>query len=168
MKQAEWNNITWGSSSRQMVHIKSLKLSQSIKLEEKESNDGAKKTIVKSLEPQALTITYKAGFAVGLDPRLELDIFKKCAGMQDNFLLGGKKLSNNPFELEQVQLSNTVLDNNGRILAGDMTLNFTTDSNASSKGGKGNKKGSGTKAKKSGSLTLTPADYERARQLAKK
>ena len=89
MRQAEWNNITWGTTGRQMVHLKSFKLSQKLKTEEKENENGGNKTVVKSLEPEQLTVSYSAGFAVGIDPRGEFEMLKKCAGMQDIFILGG-------------------------------------------------------------------------------
>lgn len=166
MKQAEWNDITFGYQNRQMAHIKSLKLSQKLKTEEKESEKGGNKIVVRSLEPETLTVTYSAGFAVGLDPRGEFEMLKKCAGMQDKFVLGGQQISKTNFSLDEIELSNTVLDNQGRILNGDLTLNFNTDTSASSKGGKGNK-ATGTKAKKKSSLSLTPEDYARARELSK-
>ena len=167
MKQAEWNDISWGSMNRQFACLKSLKLSQKIKTEEKENEKGANKTVILGLEPENLSISYSAGFAIGLDPRGEFEMLKKCAGMQDNFLLGGVQLSKNNLSLDEIQLSNTILDNNGRMLSGDLTLNFSTDSNLSSKGGKA-KKGKSSKKAKSGSLTLTPEDYARARALTKK
>ena len=166
MKQAEWNNITFGYQNRQMAHIKSLKLSQKLKTEEKESEKGGNKIVVRSLEPETLTVSYSAGFAVGLDPRGEFDMLKKCAGMQDKFVLGGQQISKTNFSLDEIELSNTILDNKGRILNGDLTLNFNTDTNISSKGGKGSKP-TGTKSKKKSSLSLTPEDYARARELAK-
>lgn len=150
-----------------MAHLKSFRLSQKLKTEEKENENGGNKTVVKSLEPEQLTVSYSAGFAVGLDPRGEFEMLKKCAGMQDNFILGGRKISEQNFSLDEIELSNTVLDNHGRILTGDLTLNFNTDINSSSKGGKGSKKTKGTKAKKKSSLSLTPEDYARARALAK-
>ena len=58
MKQAEWNDITWGHTGRQMAHIKSFRLSQKIKTEEKESVKGGNKTVVRSLEPETLTVSY--------------------------------------------------------------------------------------------------------------
>ena len=36
MKQAEWNNITWGTNGNQMAHLKSFKISQNLKTEEQE------------------------------------------------------------------------------------------------------------------------------------
>ena len=36
MKQAEWNSITWGTNGNQMAHLKSFKISQSLKTEEQE------------------------------------------------------------------------------------------------------------------------------------
>ena len=166
MKQAEWNDITWGYSGNHMAHIKSLSMSQKIKTEEKENEKGGNKTVVLGLEPETLTVSYTAGFAVGLDPRGEFEMLKKCAGMQDVFVLGGQKLSKNNFSLDEIQLSNTLLDNNGRMLSGDLTLNFTTDSKLSSKGGKA-KPVKTEKKTKSSSLTLTAEDYARARALTK-
>ena len=166
MKQAEWNNITFGYQNRQMANIKSLKLSQKLKTEEKESEKGGNKIVVRSLEPETLTVSYSAGFAVGLDPRGEFDMLKKCAGMQDKFVLGGQQISKTNFSLDEIELSNTILDNQGRILNGDLTLNFNTDTSESSKGGKGSKS-KGKKAKKKSSLSLTPEDYARARELSK-
>lgn len=169
MKQAEWNNITWGNAGKQMAHIKSIKLSQNIKTEKQDSKDGKTKTVVKTLQSEELTVSYKAGFAIGIDPRGEFDMLKKCAGMQDNFILGGKILGKHQFELDQVQLSNTTIDNNGRILAGDLTLTFNTEKNASSKGGKSsNKKGKGSKSKKKSSLSITAADIAKAKKSANK
>ena len=34
MRQAEWNNITWGTSEKQIANIKSFKISQKLKTEE--------------------------------------------------------------------------------------------------------------------------------------
>lgn len=167
MKQAEWNDITWGNLDRKMAHLKSFKLSQKLKIEEKENVKGGNKTVVKSLEPETLTVSYSTGFVIGLDPRGEFEMLKKCAGMQDVFLLGGQKISKTNFSLDEIQLSNTVLDNQGRILTGDITLNFNTDTNTSSKGGKGTKNKKGSKAKKKSSLSLTPEDYARAKALSK-
>ena len=94
-------------------------------------------------------------------------MLKKCAGMQDLFILGGNKVSKTNFSLDEIELSNTVLDNKGQILTGDLSLSFNTDNNPSSKGGKGTKSKKSKKSKKSGSLTLTPEDYAKARALAK-
>ena len=167
MKQAEWNGISWGSINRQLAYIKSLNMSQKIKTEEKENEKGANKTVVLGLEPESLSISYSASFAIGLDPRGEFEMVKKCAGMQDKFSLGGVQLSKNNFSLDEIQLSNTILDNNGRMLSGELTLSFSDTKNASSKGGKGSKSSKSSKAKKKGSLSLTPEDYARAKALTK-
>ena len=158
VKQAEWNDIEWGPTSGQLATISSLKISRAIKTEEKESSKGGNKTIVKSLEAEQLSVTYNASFAGGLDPRGEFDMLKKCAGMQDYFILNGTKISQQTFELEEINLANTVLNNDGRILAGELTLNFATESAPSTKGGKGTKgkKKNGSKKAKKSSLTLAP------------
>ena len=129
MKQAEWNNITWGTNGNQMAHLKSIKISQNLKTEEQENQATGNKTIVKSLEPESLNITYSTGFAVGLDSSGEFEMLKKCAGMQDFFLLGGQKISKTNFLLDEIEMSNTILDNNGQILGGDFTLILTLMTN---------------------------------------
>ena len=168
MKQAEWNNITWGTSENQIAYIKSFKISQKLKTEEQESQSSGNKTVVKSLEPETLSISYSTGFSVGLDSRGEFEILKKCAGMLDLFILNGKQVSKNRFTLNEIELSNTVLDNQGQILAGDINLSFSSDDKPSSKGGKGTKTNTKTTtAKKKSSFSLTPEDYAKAKALVK-
>ena len=82
MKQAEWNNITWGTNGNQMAHLKSFKISQNLKTEEQEDKTTGNKTVIKSLESENLTITYSTGFAISLDSRGEFEILKKCAGIR--------------------------------------------------------------------------------------
>ena len=106
MRQAEWNNITWGTSGNQMAHLKSFKISQKLKTEEQENQSTGNKTIVKSLEPEVLNISYSASFAIGIDPRGEFEMLKKCAGMQDVFILGGQRISKTNFLLEEILLLN--------------------------------------------------------------
>ena len=166
MKQAEWNGISWGSINRQLAYIKSLNMSQKIKTEEKENEKGENKTVVLGLEPTNLTISYTTSFSIGLDPRGEFEMLKKCAGMQDTFTLGGQKLSKNNFSLDQIELSNTILADNGLTLSGEITLNFSTDSKLSSKGGKAKPVKKAKKTKKE-SFTLTAEDYAKARALVK-
>ena len=167
MRQAEWNNITWGVKGNQMAYLKTFKISQGIKIEEQENETGGNKTVVKSLEPEVINVSYGTGFAVGIDPRGEFEMLKKCAGMQDTFVLGGKKVSKQNFMLDEISLSNTTLNNDGQILTGDIALTFTTNATTSSKGGKntGSTTSTKTKAKKTGSLKLTAQDYANARAL---
>ena len=47
MKQAEWNNITWGTNGNKMVHLKSFKISQNLKTEEQEDKTTGNKTVIK-------------------------------------------------------------------------------------------------------------------------
>ena len=166
MKQAEWNGISWGCLNRQLAYLKSLKMSQKIKTEEKENEKGGNKTIVLGLDVGTLTVSYSASFGIGLDPRGEFEMLKSCAGMQDTFILGGQKLSKNNFSLDEIQLANTTLANNGSILSGELTLNFSTDSKLSSKGGKAKPVKKAKKTKKE-SFTLTAEDYAKARALVK-
>ena len=165
MKQAEWNDITWGSSEKQAAFIKSFHLSQSVKTEENKDSSGEKKTVVKGLDSEELSLTYTAGFPVGLDPRGEFEMLKKCAGMQDQFLIAGEPISETNFELDSIELSNTILSSEGRIINGELTLSFNTEKDPSSKGGKGTKGKKAKKGAKKSSLTLNASDIAAAKNL---
>lgn len=161
MKQAEWNGITWGSINRQLAYLKSLNLSQKIKTEEKENQNGENKTVILGLDSENLTISYSASFAVGLDPRGEFEMLQKCAGLQDTFIIGGKKLSKEKFSLDEIELSNTTLTNHGVILSGELKLNFSTESKLSSTNG--NAVSVNNIMGKKASFTLTAEDYAKAK-----
>lgn len=150
MKQAEWNGITWGFGNHQLAMIKNIRISQGLNFETQESENGENKTIIKGLNPEELSIQYSAGFAVGLDPRGEFNMLKEVGGQQDNFYLNGTPVGVEMFGLDEVQLSGTVLDNTGKILAGDITLNFNSEKVPSDKGGKGAAKKSKTGTNKQG------------------
>lgn len=170
MNQAEWNDITWGSSNNQLANITSFTISQALKTEEQQSKDGQNKLSVKGVDSEELTINYTAGFPIGLDPRGEFDMLKKCIGMQDEFLLAGEPISDTQFELDGIELNNTILSDTGRILSGDLSLKFNTEKDPSSKGGKGKKKKGNKKKgkKKTSSLTLKPEDIAKAKAMANK
>lgn len=165
MKQAEWNDITFGTAPGQLALIKSFSLSQELDTEETDSNNGTKKITVKGRKAEELSISYSAGFCVGTDPRGEFEIWKKVAGMQDEFLLAGEPISKSNFELNEITLENSKISNTGQIITADLTLNFNTEQKTSSKGGKSAKKKgkTKTKTKKKGSLTLNPADVAKAK-----
>lgn len=169
MKQAEWNDITFGTAKGQLALINRFSLSQELDTEETDSNNGTKKITVKGKKAEELSISYSSGFVVGTDPRGEFEMWKKVAGMQDDFLLAGEPISKSSFELDEITLENTKLSNTGRIITADLTLNFNTEQKKSSKGGKSTKKKGKTKGKtkKKGSLTLRPEDVKKAKEMAK-
>lgn len=154
MQQAEWNDITFGSNSTKIANIGSIRISQGIKIDEQTSESGINKQTIKGFDSENLSITYKAGFPVGLDPRGEYELMRKNTGKQADFILRDKPLSDEPFTLDGVSLSDTVVDNFGRILTGTISLDFSTDSHISALGGKGAKNKSLSKQPKKSSLSL--------------
>lgn len=165
MQQAEWNDITWGSETGRVANISSITLSQGIKIDEQESESGINQQTIKGLEAEKLTLNYKAGLPLGVDPRGEYEVLEKCGGKQADFILNDKKLSDKPFTLDGVSLSETIIDDFGRILVGSITLELSTDSQISSAGGKATKKGTASRKSKTSSLTLKPEDIAKAKAL---
>ena len=161
--QAQWNKEIFGRTAIFLRNIESFNISCGIKTEEQESSDGVKTTVVKGIESEQLQISYSAGFVIGTDPRQEFENFKKVAGMQDNFYLSNVNVGRTQFELDEVQLSDTKSDNTGRIYAGKITLNFSGDSNISSKSSNSKNKTAKVKSPTKSSLSLTPAELAELR-----
>lgn len=158
MIQAQWNKEQFGILPNSLRNIESFSISCAIKTEEQENSSGVKTTVVRGLDSEQLQISYSTGFSIGTDARQEFEDFKKMAGMQDNFYLSNVNVGRTQFELDEVQLSDTQTDQTGRIYSGKITLNFTGDSNVSSKGSKSKSKSSKAKKPKKSSLSLTPAE----------
>lgn len=158
--QAQWNKELFGRTANSLRNIESFEISCGIETEETESANGVKKTVVKGFSAEELKISYNAGFVVGTDPRQEFEDFKKIAGMQDNFYLGNTNVGRTQFELDEVQLSDTQMNNTGRIFSGKISLSFSGDSNVSSKGSSSKtSKSKGSSGKKS-SLSITQAEID--------
>ena len=166
--QAQWNNEIFGRTATALRNLDSFEISCGIVTEEQESANGVKKTIVKGYAAEELKISYNAGFVVGLDPRQEFEDFKKVAGVQDNFYLGNINVGRTQFELDEVQISDTQIDNSGRIFAGKISLSFSGDSNVSSKGSSSKAKNSKASSGKKSGLSITQAEIDamKARQLS--
>ena len=164
--QAQWNKEIFGRMANSLRNLESFEISCGIVTEENESTNGVKKTVVKGYAAEDLKISFSTGFAVGTDPRQEFEDFKKIAGMQDNFYLGNVDVGRTQFELDEIQLSDTQMDNSGRILSGKISLSFTGDSNVSSKGSNSSKtKGSSSKK---GGLSITQAEIDAMKARNKK
>ena len=156
--QAEWNKEIFGMTASSLRNLESFEISCGIVTEEQEGSNGIKKTVVKGYDAENLNISFNAGFVVGTDPRQEFEDFKKIAGMQDNFYLGNVDVGRTQFELDQIQLSDTQMDNTGRIYSGKISLSFSGDGYVSSKGSK--TKSKATKAAKKSSLSITQAEID--------
>ena len=167
--QAQWNNEIFGRTASSLRNLESFEISCGIVTEEQESSNGVKKTVVKGIAAEELRISYNAGFVVGTDARQEFEDFKKVAGQQDNFYLGNVNVGKTQFELDEVQLSDTQMNNSGRILAGKVSLSFSGDGYVSSKGSSSKSKSTSTKAgsAKKGGLSITQAEIDamKARKL---
>ena len=156
--QAEWNKEIFGMTASSLRNLESFEISCGIVTEEVEGSNGVKKTVVKGYDAENLNISFNAGFVVGTDPRQEFEDFKKIAGMQDNFYLGNVDVGRTQFELDQIQLSDTQMDNTGRIYSGKISLSFSGDGYVSSKGSK--TKNKPAKAAKKSSLSITQAEID--------
>ena len=107
---ASWNGKTWGVSSQRIAALNGV--SSSVELDTENSDDKAGSPATKAS-------------AVGGDARGEFESWTALVGQYAPFYLAGRRFGPANLQLTGVSLSDTTLDNLGRILKGKITINLT-------------------------------------------
>ena len=131
---ASWNGKTWGVSSQRIAALNGI--SHSVELDTENSDDkaGSPATKTKALKLQSMSFDFDLAAAVA------------------PFYLGGTRFGPANLQLTGVSLSDTKLDNLGRILTGKITIKLTeyaeeASSKKASSGKSGNSGKSGSSSK---------------------
>ena len=117
---ASWNGKTWGVSSQRIAALNGV--SHSVELDT-ENSDPATKT--KALKLQSMSFDFDLAAAVGCDVRSEYESWTALVGQYAPFYLAGRRFGPANLQLTGVSLSDTKLDNLGRILTGKITIKLT-------------------------------------------
>ena len=102
---ASWNGKTWGVSSQRIAALNGV--SHSVALDTENSDD------------------FDLAAAVGCDVRSEYESWTALVGQYAPFYLAGRRFGPANLQLTGVSLSDTKLDNLGRILTGKITIKLT-------------------------------------------
>ena len=142
---ASWNGKTWGVSSQRIAALNGI--SHSVELDTENSDDkaGSPATKTKALKLQSMSFDFDLAAAVGCDVRSEYESWSP-------FYLAGRRFGPANLQLTGVSLSDTKLDNLGRILTGKITIKLTeyaeeASSKKASSGKSGNSGKSGSSSK---------------------
>ena len=144
---ASWNGKTWGVSSQRIAALNGVSSSVELDTENSDDKAGSPATKTKALKLQSMSFDFDLASAVGGDARGEFESWTSPANLQ---LTGGS-------------LSDTTLDNFGRILKGKITINLTeyAEEASSKKASSGKSSSSG----KSGSSSKSAAGIATYKEL---
>ena len=122
---ASWNGKTWGVSSQRIAALNGVSSSVELDTENSDDKAGSPATKTKALKLQSMSFDFDLASAVGGDARGEFESWTSLVGQYAPFYLAGRRFGPANLQLTGVSLSDTTLDNFGRILKGKITINLT-------------------------------------------
>lgn len=127
--QASWLDKKWTIDSYRVMGLHGLSIKKELDIEENEAKDGKNPVNVKGFQPQGLATTHSVAFATGSNPRQELEAWKARLGKRAGFHLAGKRFGPPVLVLDKVGFTKTAISNTGVVLAAEITLTFSEDTN---------------------------------------
>ena len=127
-EQAKWRNKIFGVSEDAIKVIKDLALSYSIKAETNDDLEYTPATNERGREPVPLSFAVKLDNVAGIDVRKEIEDWEGLVEKTGFFYLAGRRLG--PFlQLQNVDVSVSILDDFGNIRSAELALSFLEHAN---------------------------------------
>lgn len=120
---AKWGSKTWAISSKKVVALEGLSFSYSQVADNNTSTEEKKTTNERGTELFPLSFTTTLHSGAGVDVRAEIESWKALVTKVNYFYLNGKKLGPK-LQLRKVAVSNTKLDDLGRIRLATLSFEF--------------------------------------------
>ena len=120
---AKWGPKTWAVSSKKVVALEGLSFSYSQVADNNTSTEEKKTTNERGTDLFPLSFTTVLHSGAGVDVRAEIESWKALVTKVNYFYLGGKKLGPK-LQLRKVAVSNTKLDDLGRIRLATLSFEF--------------------------------------------
>jgi hypothetical protein len=121
---ASWNGKRWEVSPSRIMAIEGLSTGYKLKNTSNTDSEGKAPSDVRGLELMQLSFTTHISDAVGVDVRPEIDSWAALIGESAPFILGDRQFGESDFRLTQVGLSNTAIDDFGRIRESELSMQF--------------------------------------------
>lgn len=120
---AKWGPKKWAVSTEKVLALENLAFSYAQVADNNTSTEDKKTTNERGTDLFPLTFTTVLHSGAGVDVRAEIDSWKALVTKTGYFYLGGKKLGPK-LQLRKVAVSNTKIDNLGRILLATLSFEF--------------------------------------------
>lgn len=124
--QAQWHDMTWELSPDRVRTMRSMSTSRSLDVEKTEDSEGQPPSQTVKVNLQTLNVDYTASIAQGIPPRAEYGNWWNRLGQAIHapFYLGGEQYLGCEFLLKEISFDPQVIDANGQVLVGDISLTF--------------------------------------------
>ena len=122
---AKWASKTWEVSSRRIAALNGVSASVELDTENNDDKAGSPATNTKALKLQSFNFDYDVASVAGCDVRSEYESWTALVGNYAPFYLAGRRFGPANLQLTAVSLSDTTLDDFGRILKGKISISLT-------------------------------------------
>ena len=122
---AQWNSKRWEVSSRKISALNGVSASVELDTENSDDKAGSPATKTKALKLQTFNFDFDLATVAGCDVRGEYESWTALVGQYAPFYLAGRRFGPANLQLTAVSLSDTTLDDRGRILKGKITISLT-------------------------------------------
>ena len=125
--QARWGSFKFVINSKIIKGIESLSLSRGLNFDKTEATGEKDKINVKGFNLEVIPITYTPAIVAGAVPRTEYEAWKAALGKKAFLYIGGRRWGDSKYILTKASLSAKIIDNEGRIHIGQISLEFNED-----------------------------------------
>lgn len=160
--QAKWGNKGFIISPGKLVPITSFSTGYSRKTSDSEDTSGQPTTNTRGIELQGVTLGTRYLASAGTDPRAQIDEWKEQFGLRYPLYVNGKLFGPKLMELEDVQFSNFIFDNAGRILQVDATIKLIEYVPPTTSVSEKKQQEAGTSGTKSGAMAASPSSTDKS------
>lgn len=119
--QASWRGQTWEISTKRVASLGDISTEAAVK---KVSDSTTGRSKITGLELETLALNYVTAFETGGNPRQEFEKWQSLLGLYAPLRLGGQRFGPKNLLLRGVELTDALLDAQGRIRRGTINLDF--------------------------------------------
>lgn len=119
---AKWGPKSWEVSSNKVAALNGVSASVELDTENSDDKAGSPATKTKALKLQTFNFDFDLAAVVGSDVRSEFEDWTALIGQYAPFYLAGRRFGPANVQLTAVSLSDTTVDNLGRILKGKIAI----------------------------------------------
>lgn len=121
---AQWGPKAFLVTPGVFLPIEKMSSQRKAKTEKLNADDTSDKTVIKGLEPKTVTLDTICLSAAGIDPLKQIEEWEALTGHTASLYIGGVKFCQNMMYLDNVNSSEFVFNNNGKILQVKLSLTF--------------------------------------------
>lgn len=153
---AKWGSKTFEISPNKIVPLLSLSTSFSRKEDENNDTSGKASTNTRGMELQPISFDTQYSYSTGTDPIEEIEDWKNQFNVKAPLYINGKQFGPDLLELESVNISDAMLDNQGHFLQVTVSISLKEYIEPTTKASKKNKSSKKTSTK-SGAKNAKPS-----------